>query len=157
MRKVKLGDVISIHCEGRLETGEVFESTEGGPPFQFQVGSPEIIPGLSEAVIGMTEGEEKEVTLSPDKAFGERDERLVKIIPRDALTLDTEPRIGMMLNLVFNTEQGEMTFPATITNMDEKTITLDLNPPLAGQTVTFKIKVVEIQNGESSESPIIIP
>ncbi|HHI98092.1 MAG TPA: peptidylprolyl isomerase [Thermodesulfatator atlanticus] len=154
MRKVKLGDVVSIHCVGRLENGEVFESTEGGPPFQFQVGSPEIIPGLSEAVIGMAEGEEKEVTLTPDKAFGERDERLVKVVPREALSLDTEPQVGMMLNLVFNTEQGEVTLPATITNLDEENITLDLNPPLAGQNVTFYIKVVEIQNGES---PIIQP
>ncbi len=155
MRKAKLGDVVSIHCVGRLESGEVFETTEGGPPFQFQVGSPEIIPGLSEAVIGMAEGEEKEVVLPPEKAFGERDERLVKVVPREALSLDTEPQVGMMLNLVFNTEQGEMTLPATITNMDDKTITLDLNPPLAGQTVIFQIKVVEIQNGE--ESPIIQP
>ncbi len=154
MRKVKLGDVVSIHCVGRLESGEVFESTEGGPPFQFQVGSPEIIPGLSEAVIGMAEGEEKEVTLTPDKAFGERDERLVKVVPREALSLDTEPQVGMMLNLVFNTEQGEVTLPATITHLDEENITLDLNPPLAGQNVTFYIKVVEIHNGES---PIIQP
>ncbi|AEH44785.1 peptidylprolyl isomerase FKBP-type [Thermodesulfatator indicus DSM 15286] len=154
MRKVKLGDVVSIHCVGKLANGEVFESTEGGPPFQFQVGSPEIIPGLSEAVIGMAEGEEKEITLSPDKAFGERDERLVKVVPKDALSLDTEPQVGMMLNLVFNTEQGEVTVPATITNIDEENLTLDLNPPLAGETVTFYIKVVEIENGES---PIITP
>ncbi|WP_022852959.1 FKBP-type peptidyl-prolyl cis-trans isomerase [Thermodesulfatator atlanticus] len=154
MRKVKLGDVVSIHCVGRLESGEVFESTEGGPPFQFQVGSPDIIPGLSEAVIGMEEGEEKEVTLTPDKAFGERDERLVKVVPRDALSLDTEPQVGMMLNLVFNTEQGEVTLPATVTHVDAENITLDLNPPLAGQNVIFKIKVVEIQNGES---PLITP
>ncbi len=155
MRKAKLGDVVSIHCVGRLESGEVFESTEGGPPFQFQVGAPEIIPGLSEAIIGMAEGEEKEVTLPPEKAFGKRDERLVKIVPREALSLDTEPQVGMMLNLVFNTEQGEVTLPATITKLDEENITLDLNPPLAGQTVVFNIKLVEIQNGE--ESPIIRP
>ncbi len=154
MRRVKLGDVVSIHCVGRLENGEVFESTEGGPPFQFQVGSPEIIPGLSEAVIGMAEGEEKEVTLTPEKAFGERDERLVKVVPRAALSLDSEPQVGMMLNLVFNTEQGEVTLPATITHLDEENITLDLNPPLAGQNVIFYIKIVEIQNGES---PIIQP
>ncbi len=149
MRRVKLGDVISIHCEGRLENGEIFESTFEGPPFQFQVGSPDIIPGLSEAVIGMAEGEEKEVTLSPDKAFGERDERLVKIVPRDVINLDIEPRVGMVLNLVFNTHEGEMTFPATITDLDENNITLDLNPPLAGETVIFKIKLVKILDGES--------
>ena len=154
MRKVQLGDVVSIHCVGRLENGEVFESTEGGPPFQFQVGSPEIIPGLSEAVLGMSEGEEKEVTLPPEKAFGARDERLVKVVPREALNLDTEPQVGMMLNLVFNTEQGEVTLPATIVNLDEENITLDLNPPLAGENVTFYIKLVEIHNGDS---PIIQP
>ncbi len=148
MRRVKLGDVVSIYCVGMLENGEIFESTREGEPFFFEVGSPEVIPGLSEAVLGMAEGEEKEVLLSPDKAFGERDENLVKKIPRAAISLETEPQVGMMLNLIVDTPQGEMQFPALVTAVDEENITLDLNPPLAGKNVIFRIKLVGIHDRE---------
>ena len=59
MRKVQFGDVVSIHLVGKTSSGEVFEGTYQSEPFVFEVGSPEIIPGLWEAVVGMSEGEEK--------------------------------------------------------------------------------------------------
>ncbi len=149
MRRAKVGDVVSIYCVGMLENGEIFEKTPEGEPFFFEVGSPEIIPGLSEAVIGMAEGEEKEVLLSPDKAFGERDENLVREIPREAISLETEPQVGMMLNLIVDTPQGEMQFPALVTAVDEERIVLDLNPPLAGKNVIFRIKLLGIHDREA--------
>ncbi len=146
MRKVQVGDVVSIHCIGKLKNGEVFENTFEKEPFVFQVGSPEIIPGLSEAVIGMSEGEEKEVVIPPEKGFGPRDENLVRAIPKDSLNLDVEPEPGLMLNLIVDTPQGEMTFPATIVEITDNEIVLDLNPPLAGQDLIFKIKIEKIVN-----------
>ncbi len=148
MRKVKEGDVVSIYCVGMLENGEIFEKTPEGQPFYFQVGSPEILPGLSEAVIGMEEGEEKEVLLSPEKAFGPRDENLIREIPREALSLDTEPESGMILNLIVDTPQGEMQIPAQVVRVDEQSIVLDLNPPLAGKNLIFRIKLVGIHEQE---------
>jgi len=151
MRKVQVGDVVSIHCIGRLQNGEVFENTFEKEPFVFQVGSPEIIPGLSEAVIGMEEGEEKEVVIPPEKAFGPRDENLVKAVPKDAINLDVEPEPGLMLNLIVDTPQGEMTFPAIVVEVNENEIVLDLNPPLAGQELIFQIKLEKIlSSGEES-------
>ena len=144
MRKVQTGDVVSVHCIGKLKNGEIFENTYDSEPFIFQVGSPEIIPGLSEAIIGMEEGEEKEVTITSDKAFGPRDENLIRTVPRDALSLDVEPETGLMLNLVVETPQGEMTFPATIVNVTDSELVLDLNPPLAGQDLIFQIKLLKI-------------
>jgi len=146
MRKVQVGDVVSIHCVGRLASGEVFEDTTQGEPFVFEVGSPEIIPGLSEAVLGMTEGEEREVVIPKEKAFGERDENLIRSIPREVLNLDVEPIPGMMLNLIVDTPQGEMTFPALVMEVTEDEIVLDLNPPLAGEDLYFSIKLVKILN-----------
>ncbi|MGC9108799.1 MAG: FKBP-type peptidyl-prolyl cis-trans isomerase [Caldimicrobium sp.] len=154
MRKVQVGDVVSIHCVGRLASGEVFEDTFQGEPFVFEVGSPEIIPGLSEAVLGMTEGEEKEVIIPKEKAFGDRDENLIRSIPREAINLDVEPLPGMMLNLIVDTPQGEMTFPAMVMNVSEEEIILDLNPPLAGEDLYFTIKLVKILN--ESEEDIIL-
>lgn len=154
MRKVQVGDVVSIHCVGRLASGEVFEDTFQGEPFVFEVGSPEIIPGLSEAVLGMVEGEEREVVIPKEKAFGDRDENLVRSIPRDAINLDVEPLPGMMLNLIVDTPQGEMTFPAIVMEANDEEIILDLNPPLAGEDLYFTIKLVKILN-EPEESIIL--
>jgi len=144
MRKVQMGDVVSIHCIGKLKNGKVFENTYEGEPFIFQVGSPEIISGLSEALIGMEEGEEKEVMIPSEKAFGPRDENLVRTVPRDALSLDVEPEAGLMLNLVVDTPQGEMNFPATIVKVTDTELVLDLNPPLAGEDLIFQIKLLKI-------------
>ncbi|MFN3406745.1 MAG: peptidylprolyl isomerase [Caldimicrobium sp.] len=152
MRKVQVGDVVSIHCVGKLPTGEVFEDTyQGGDPFVFEVGSPEIIPGLSEAVLGMVEGEEKEVVIPKEKAFGERDQNLIRSIPKEGLDLDVEPTPGLMLNLIIDSPQGEMTFPALILDVTEDEIILDLNPPLAGQDLHFQIKLVKILNSSNED------
>jgi len=144
MRKVQMGDVVSIHCIGKLKNGKIFENTYDGEPFIFQVGSPEIISGLSEALIGMEEGEEKEVVIPSEKAFGPRDENLVRTVPRDALSLDVEPEAGLMLNLIVDTPQGEMNFPATIVRVTDTELVLDLNPPLAGEDLIFQIKLLKI-------------
>jgi peptidylprolyl isomerase len=146
MRKVQMGDVVSIHCIGKLKNGEIFENTYNAEPFIFQVGSPEIIPGLSEALVGMEEGEEKEVLIPSDKAFGPRDENLVRTIPRDALSIDVEPEEGLMLNLIVDTPRGEMNFPATIVKVTDTELVLDLNPPLAGEDLYFQIKLLKIYN-----------
>lgn len=154
MRKVQVGDVVSIHCVGKLASGEVFEDTFQGDPFVFEVGSPEIIPGLSEAILGMAEGEEREVVVPKEKAFGDRDENLIRRIPKEGLDLDVDPTPGLMLNLIINTPQGEMNFPALIVDVTEEEIVLDLNPPLAGEDLYFKIKLVKILN--DSEEDIVL-
>lgn len=146
MRKVQLGDVVSIHCVGKIASGEVFEDTYQGDPFVFEVGSPEIIPGLSEAVLGMMEGEERDVIIPKEKAFGERDENLIRSIPRESISLDVDPAPGLVLNLIVDTPQGEMTFPALVVDVTPEEIVLDLNPPLAGEDLYFKIKLVKILN-----------
>jgi peptidylprolyl isomerase len=146
MRKVQVGDVVSIHLVGKTSSGEVFEDTYQSEPFVFEVGSPEIIPGLSEAVVGMSEGEEKEVVIPSDKAFGPRDQNLVRTVSRAGLELDVEPEPGMLLSLILDTPQGEITIPARVIEVTEEEITLDLNPPLAGEDLYCSIKLVRILN-----------
>ncbi len=146
MRKVQVGDVVSIHLVGKTSSGEVFEDTYQSEPFVFEVGSPEIIPGLSEAVVGMSEGEEKEVVIPSDKAFGPRDQNLVRTVSRAGLELDVEPESGMLLSLILDTPQGEITIPARVIEVTDEEITLDLNPPLAGENLYCSIKLVRILN-----------
>ena len=90
---------------------------------------------------GMEKDEEKEITLKPEEAYGENKPDLLKKVPRESLPKDGDPKPGMALFL--KTPEGKQ-FPAKITAVDEKEVTIDLNHPLAGKTLNFKIKVVEI-------------
>ncbi len=138
---VKKGDKVKVDYTGKLEDGTVFDSSEGKQPLEFEAGSGMVIKGFDNAIIGMEKGEEKEVKIEKGDGYGDPNPDLVKKIPRDKLPPEPEPKPGMMLGM--GTPDGKQ-IPAKITEVDDKEITIDLNHPLAGKTLNFKIKVVEI-------------
>lgn len=138
---VKKGDKIKVHYTGTLEDGTVFDSSEGKDPLEFEAGAAKVIKGFDNAVIGMEKDEEKEVTIPPEEAYGDVNPKLVQKIPRDKIPPGKEPQAGMFLAL--NTPDGKQ-IPAKITEVTDKEVTIDINPPLAGKTLKFKIKIVGI-------------
>ena len=141
---IKKGDKIKVDYEGKLGDGTIFDTSKHGDhshPLEFTVGEGKIIKGFDEAVIGMAVGEEKEITLKPEKAYGEKKEDLFKKFQRDKLPKDKEPKPGMVIML--GTPDGKK-FPARITEVTEKDVTIDLNHPLSGKTLTFNIKITEV-------------
>jgi len=143
---IKKGDKIKVEYTGTLDDGKVFDSSEGKPPLEFEVGARKIIKGFDEAVIGMKKGEEKEIKLEPKDAYGDLNPTLVKKVPRDKIPKEPEPKPGMILAL--GTPDGQQ-IPARITEVSDTDVTIDLNHPLAGKTLTFKIKVVDIESGQN--------
>jgi len=140
---IKKGDKIKVEYEGKLENGKVFDSSaKVGKPLEFEVGTGKIIPGFDKAVVGMKKGEEKDIKIEPNDAYGEPNPQLVKKIPKDQLPKDKEVKKGMVLGL--SMPNGAQ-MPATVKEVSDKDITLDLNHPLAGKTLNFKIKVVDIE------------
>lgn len=99
-----------------------------------------MIKGFEDAVRGMEKGEEKFIKLSPSEAYGEHNPELVRHVPRDQLPKE-ELKPGMML-LVVSPDGSEM--PAEIIEVSDKTVSIDLNHPMAGKTLNFKFKVVDI-------------
>ena len=91
--------------------------------------------------MGMEKGQEKEVTINPDEAYGMPNPQLFKKVPREQLPKDQEPKVGMMIAVGLPTGQQ---IPAKITEVSDKEVTIDLNHMLAGKTLNFKIKVVEV-------------
>jgi FKBP-type peptidyl-prolyl cis-trans isomerase 2 len=141
---VKSGDTVLVHFVGSLESGEVFDDSERhGKPFEVHTGAHEVIAAFEEALIGMEKGDEKKLTVAPDKGFGERREDLVQTIPRDRMNVGADPRPGMQLMIGL---EGMPQFPAQIVAVTDESVTLDLNHPLAGKIVNFSIKVVEIRS-----------
>jgi len=138
---VKKGDKVKLHFTGKLKDGKVFATTEGKEPIEFKAGAGEILPGIDEEVIGMERNEEKEITLSPEKGFGERKEELLVDAARDILK-GKRAEVGQRISV--QTRSGR-TMSAQIMKIGEERITLDLNHPLAGKETIFKIKVVDIE------------
>lgn len=141
-KRVKEGDTIKIQYTGTLEDGTVFDSSRTGEPLKFSVGGGQVIPGLNKAVEGMRLNEEKEVTIKAEDAYGKRDEALINKVPRVSLPKGFEPKEGSAIRL--QGPRGKPR-PARIIAVSEDSITIDLNHPLAGKDLTFKIKVVGIE------------
>jgi len=135
------GTRVQIHYVGRLEDGgEIFDSSEGSEPLEFVVGSGELIDGFDEAVVGMHVGQTKTVTLPPEKAYGEHSEERVIHAPRSEMPPEAEVKVGDILEV---TIEGE-SYPAPVTAIDDESVTIDMNPPLAGQTLIFELTLAAI-------------
>ena len=143
--EVKKGSKLKVEYEGKFEDGEVFDSSSHGDhshPLEFEVGAGDVIKGFDDSVLGMKKGEEKEFTLEPDEAYGQPNPELKQDIPRDVLPKDQKPEAGMIL--MMTTPDGHQ-MPAKILEVTEDKITLDLNHPLAGRKLIFKIKILDIK------------
>ncbi|HKX27126.1 MAG TPA: peptidylprolyl isomerase [Blastocatellia bacterium] len=142
MSIVKVGDSVKVHYTGKFDNGEVFDSSEGGDPLALTVGGGQVIPGFDQALIGMQEGETKEIVIPPDLGYGDRVEDLVQTISRDQFNIgDVAPEIGMAIEM--HTPQGSI--PLVITGLTETTVTLDANHPLAGEQLHFAVTMVEVK------------
>jgi peptidylprolyl isomerase len=142
-RPVKSGDCVCVNYTGRLESGEVFDSSEGRSPLEFTVGSGQLIKGFDSGVVGMRVGDKKTIKLPPAEAYGERDDRRIQKFPRAKLPKEPEPQPGMMLTI---TTPTGMVLPAKIASVEGDSVMIDFNHPLAGKTLIFDISVVCIKD-----------
>ena len=145
---VKEGDTACVHYTGKLDSGEIFDSSKGKEPLKFVVGAGQLIKGFDKAVVGMKPGDKKDISLEPSEAYGERDERRMQQVPRAQLPKDPEPKEGMMLTI--STPQGQM-FPAKIEKVENDVVTIDFNHPLAGKKLNFEIELVSKEEGKAED------
>jgi peptidylprolyl isomerase len=141
MSEAKQGDSVKIHYTGTLTDGSVFDSSSGREPLEFKIGEGMVIPGFEEAVSGMQVGEKKNVTIPVDKAYGPRDEQLVVSIPMEQVPDDLNPEVGQQLQM--GGADGQV-IVVRVTEVSDATITIDANPPLAGQQLMFDLELVAI-------------
>jgi peptidylprolyl isomerase len=142
MSAAKRGDNVKVHYTGTLSDGTVFDSSAGLEPLSFAVGSGQVIPGFDEAVVGMRVGESKTVHIPVEKAYGYRNEELVLQAPVEQIPPDLNPEVGMRLEM--GGANGEI-LRVMVTDLTDSHITLDANPPLAGEDLHFAIELVELK------------
>ncbi|WP_170517674.1 FKBP-type peptidyl-prolyl cis-trans isomerase [Ruegeria atlantica] len=141
MTEIKQGDTVRIHYKGTLLDGNVFDSSEGRDPLEFVVGSGQIIPGLDTAMPGLTAGDKKRVEIACVDAYGPINPAMRQQIPREGIPDDIPLEPGTQLQM--QTPDGQA-LPVTVVEVDDATVTLDANHPLAGQDLIFDIEVVSI-------------
>ncbi|HZJ19050.1 MAG TPA: peptidylprolyl isomerase [Pricia sp.] len=142
MSQVKKDDTVKVHYTGKLEDGQVFDSSvERGEPLKFTMGQGELIPGFEKGLIDMKVKEKKTINIPKEDAYGATKEELVQEVPKNQLPEDIKPEVGM--GLVSKTQNGE-DINLVVKDVKEDTIVVDGNHPLAGKDLTFELEVVEI-------------
>ena len=142
MSQVKTGNTVKIHFTGKLENGEVFDTSLEREPMEFQVGNGDVMQGLEEGIVGMALGDSKTIEISPEQGFGARHEDLVVEVVKTLLPESVTPEVGQRLQV---SKAGGETIVVSIIDMDDDTVTLDANHPLAGHTLVFDVELVGVQ------------
>jgi FKBP-type peptidyl-prolyl cis-trans isomerase SlyD len=139
--------VVTIDYTLTDEQGDVLDTSQGNEPLSYIQGTGSIIPGLESALEGKSAGDALKVTIAPDQGYGERDEELVQAVPRERFPAGGEITVGMR----FHAQGADGSHVVTVVGVDDKSVTVDANHPLAGVTLAFDVKVVEVREATADE------
>lgn len=142
MQQAKQGDTVLVHYRGTLDDGSEFDSSAGTDPLSFTIGAGEVIPGFEQALEGMETGEKKTQHIPAAEAYGERRDELVFEVGREQMPEGNEIEVGDMLRVGFPDGSSAN---VQVTALDDQSVTLDANHPLAGKNLTFELELVKIQ------------
>ena len=134
---------VTLHYQLGLTDDSIIEDGFEMEPITVQLGSGEMAEGLELALLGLREGDEQTIDINPDMAFGHIDETMFRAMPRAGFDPDLELQEGLIIE--FSTPEGE-TLPGTILAFNEHEVRVDLNHPLAGQTVRYSVKILKVEN-----------
>ena len=140
-RTVRDGDAITVHYTGHLESGEIFDSSQGRSPLAFTVGTGQLVKGFDNAVLGMAVGEKKTVTLLPADAYGDRKDDLFVDLRKKHIPEGMDLEVGMVVEL---SDGGQNVIPALVQEIHDEFVRMDLNHYLAGKVLVFDIEIVSI-------------
>jgi len=144
--KVEKNKVVSIHYTLTNKQGEVLDSSDGKDPLAYIHGKGNLIPGLEEELEGKEAGYKKHVVVSPEKGYGTRDEELVQTLDKSKFG-EADIQVGMKFNA--DGENGAQV--VTVTKIEGEQVTIDGNHELAGETLNFKVEVVEVREPTPDE------
>lgn len=139
--------VVSINYTLKDDADNVIDSSEGAEPLAYIHGIGNIIPGLENALTGKAKGDKVAVTVAPAEAYGERDEALTQVVPRDRF----EPGVDIQAGMQFHTNSEGGIQVVTVTAVDDQGVTVDANHPLAGVTLNFQVEVMDVRDATDEE------
>jgi FKBP-type peptidyl-prolyl cis-trans isomerase SlpA len=148
MSQINRTSLVTLHYRLGLTDDTVLEDNFDDEPMTVQLGQDEMAEGLELALLGLRAGAEQTIDIGPELAFGFVDETMFHTLPRSEFDPDLELEVGLIIE--FSTPEGN-SLPGTIIAFDDNEVRFDLNHPLAGQTVRYSVKIVEVVN----EKPVL--
>lgn len=142
------GLVVSIHYTLTDDDGDVVDSSEGQEPLAYLHGHSNIVPGLEQALLGKQVGDRLKAVVAPADGYGEFDPAGEERVPRDAFPEDIELEPGMQFTA---TGPDGAVSPVWIAGLEGDEVLVDMNHPLAGQTLHFDVEVVAIRTATPEE------
>lgn len=138
---IEAGKKVSIEFSVYSDDGMLIDTNVGSEPLEFIHGQHEILPALEEFLIGHAVGDTKEITLTPEEAYGAIREEAYKIIPLESIPVDYR-QVGSVL--VIEDQEGRL-YQVRVHQLSDPDAVVDLNHPLAGMTLTFRIRVLGVE------------
>ena len=145
--KIEDNKVVQMHYHLKDEKGTVLDSSQGKEPLSYIHGAGNIIIGLEKQLSGKAAGDKLNAVVAPAEGYGERDDSLVQVVPKSGFQGDEELQVGMQVQV--GTQEGNAI--ATVAKIEGEDVTLDVNHPLAGVTLTFDVEVVEVREATQEE------
>ena len=154
------GDNVSVYYTLMYENGTIIDTNMNGTPQALTVGSTDMIPGFSNAIVGMGLNQKKTVIIPYDQAYGPYRSDLVRVVNRTGLIANTTFTVGQYVTIHRKTDNAISII--RILNVTPSTVTWDENSPLAGQNLTFTVQIVSVNkgaagNGAETTVPTITP
>jgi len=145
---VKDGSLVSLQYTLTGEDGKTIESNKGKEPLKYTQGQHQIVAGLEREVAGMKVGGEKHVKVKPEDGYGPVNPNLFQEVPKEKV-----PPEGLKVGAILSARgpQGQVV-PVRIREIKDKTVVVDLNHPMAGKTLVFDVKVLDVQNASPASS-----
>ena len=148
MNQVKENNTVKVNYTGKLSDGQIFDSSEGKKPLEFTLGKGQLIPGFEKGLIDMKLNEKKTITIPKEEAYGEVNDDLKLEVKRTELPQDMTPEVGM--GLVSKSPDGQER-NLLVVEVNEESIVVDGNHPLAGKDLIFDLEVVAIKDTEITQ------
>ena len=138
---VEAGKTIQLHYTLKVND-EVVDTSDGREPLELEIGLNKVIPGFENGLMGLKSGEEKTFSIPPEEAYGTENPEAFKEVEKTDLPAGTEPVVGQVLYI-----QGPdgQSYPVRIHEVKEQTVMLNFNHPLAGETLEFTVRIVDIR------------
>ena len=148
MSTVEAGKVVFIHFTLKNDAGDIIDSSDGNEPLIYLHGADNIVPGLESELQGKKVGDKVKAVIAPEDGYGERDDAGAQRVPRDEFPAEMEVEVGMP----FHAETGDgALITVWVTDVTPYYVELDMNHPLAGETLHFDVEVVKIREATDGE------
>jgi FKBP-type peptidyl-prolyl cis-trans isomerase SlpA len=139
-KEIQQGDRVRLHFALLLESGEEIDTTRRGPPATLEIGDGNLLPGFEAALLGMKAGDDAQIVIDPEAAFGEHREENIQNLRRDRFSEELLLEPGLMIS--FDGPGGEL--PGVVRRVMEHEVEVDFNHPLAGRKIIFDVSVLAV-------------